>query len=80
MKQGVGRAVEEEEEPGQKPEESVRKTKDSVQHGYTEHACGQGPQSPEAFFFPSGVRVGSKFINIGRPTWPCAQTQDVSEP
>lgn len=57
--------------------ESVRKTEDSVQHGYTD--CGRGPQSPEAFPPPRGVRVGSKFINIGRPTWPCAQTQDVSE-
>lgn len=51
--------------------ESVRKTEDSVHRGYPEHACGWGPQSPEAFFFSSGVRVGSKFINMA--TWPCAR-------
>lgn len=53
VKQGVGRALEEEEEPRQRPEEiwSLWRKQKTVFNMNIQGYLGQGPHSPEAFFF-----------------------------
>lgn len=76
VKQGVGRALEEEEEPGKKPEETIWSLwgKQKTVFNMDKQTMPVGRAHMRLFFFfLSGGRVGSKSINIGRPTWPCTR-------